>query len=134
MQLQSKLVLDTFCEVYALLKPYADAEFWDLTQHEIIPGATYVIGRQQCMAHRDQLVELADTGTIQLVLSNPHEGSETLAGQMTRLQYSDLICSGKIKLIGGGFLNIKNYLKNLENYMKLKNQKIIGYILQQRKN
>jgi hypothetical protein len=97
-----KLVLDTFCEVYALLKPYADAEFWNLAEHTIIPGATYVIGRQQCMAYRDQLVELATAGTIQLALSNPHEGSDTLAGQMTRLQYKDLIFSKKIKLIGGG--------------------------------
>lgn len=93
-----KLVLDTFSEVYNLLKPYADDEFWDLAQHEIVPGATYVIGRKQCIDHRERLLELADTGTIQLVISNPHEGSQTLAGQMTRLGFRD----ANIKLIGGG--------------------------------
>lgn len=93
-----KLVLDTFSEVYNLLKPWADDEFWELNQHEIIPGATYVIGRQQCINHKDKLLELANTNTIQLVISNPHEGSQTLAGQMTRLGFKNT----NIKLIGGG--------------------------------
>lgn len=97
-----KLILDTFCEVYHLLKPWADDEFWDFKNHSVVPGATYVIGRKQSLDNQEALLKLADAGTIQLVLSNPHEGSETLAGQMTRLQYNRLICSKKAKLIGGG--------------------------------
>jgi hypothetical protein len=93
-----KLVLDTFSEVYNLLEPYADSEFWDLSQHEIIPGATYVVGRKQCIDNRERLLELANNNTIQLVISNPHEGSQTLAGQMTRLGFKN----ANIKLIGGG--------------------------------
>ena len=93
-----KLVLDTFSEVYNLLKPYAHSEFWDLSQHEIVPGATYVVGRKQCIDNREQLLTLAESGTIQLVISNPHEGSQTLAGQMTRLGFKN----ANIKLIGGG--------------------------------
>jgi len=96
------LVLDTFSEVYTLLKPYADKEFWDLSQHEIVPGATYVVGRKQCIDHREQLLDLANNKTIQLVISNPHEGSQTLAGQMTRLGFREAMCSGTVKLIGGG--------------------------------
>lgn len=98
MQKTPKLILDTFSEVYNLLKPWASGEFWDLSQHEIVPGATYVIGRQQCINHREQLLELANSKTIQLVISNPHEGSQTLAGQMTRLGFRN----ANIKLIGGG--------------------------------
>lgn len=93
-----KLVLDTFSEVYSLLQPYADDEFWDLSQHEIIPGATYVIGRKQCIDNREHLLGLVNNGTIQLVISNPHEGSQTLDGQMTRLGFKGT----NIKLIGGG--------------------------------
>jgi hypothetical protein len=93
-----KLVLDTFSEVYSLLKPYATNEFWDLTQHTIVPGATYVVGRKQCIDNREQLLALSAAGTIQLVISNPHEGSQTLAGQMTRLGFKN----ANIKLIGGG--------------------------------
>lgn len=97
-----KLYLDTFCEVYNLLLPWADGEFWDLKDHAIVPGATYIVGRKQSIDNRDLLLNLANAGTIQLVLSNPHEGSETLAGHMTRLQFYQPIVSKKIKLIGGG--------------------------------
>lgn len=93
-----KLILDTFSEVYNLLKPWADGEFWDLNQHEIVPGATYVVGRKQCIDHKERLLELANNKTIQLVISNPHEGSQTLDGQMTRLGFQ----GANIKLIGGG--------------------------------
>jgi hypothetical protein len=102
MQKTPKLVLDTFSEVYNLLKPWADEEFWDFSQHHVVPGATYVVGRKQCIDHRDQLLELVANKTIQLVISNPHEGSQTLAGQMTRLGFRDAIHSGTVKLIGGG--------------------------------
>lgn len=93
-----KLIIDTFSEVYNLLKPYADDEFWDLSQHEIHAGATYVVGRKQCIDNRERLLELAATNTIQLVISNPHEGSQTLDGQMKRLGFKN----SKIKLISGG--------------------------------
>lgn len=97
-----KLILDTFCEVYTLLKPWAEDEFWDLQQHTIVPGATYVIGRKQCIDNRDFLLQLAAAGTVRIVISNPHEGSETLAGQLTRLGFDQALKSGQMKLIGGG--------------------------------
>lgn len=97
-----KLVLDTFSEVYSLLQPYADSEFWEFDQHTVIPGAVYVVGRQQSIKYREQWVNLVQQGTIQLVISNPHEGSQTLAGQMTQLGFRSLITQGQIKLIGGG--------------------------------
>lgn len=98
MQKTPKLILDTFSEVYDLLKPWADEEFWDLSQHEIVPGATYVIGRKQCIDHKQRLLELANNNVIQLIISNPHEGSQTLDGQMTRLGFR----GANIKLISGG--------------------------------
>ena len=98
MQKTPKLVLDTFSEVYDLLKPYAVDEFWDLNQHEIVPGAVYVVGRMQCIEHQQRLLKLVNEQTIQLVVSNPHEGSQTLDGQMTRLGFR----GADIKLISGG--------------------------------
>ena len=97
-----KLVLDTFSEVYSLLKPWAVDEFWEFEQHTLQPGAVYVVGRKQCLDNQQILIELAKTGVIQLVISNPHEGSATLAGQMTHLGFRNLIVSGQVKLIGGG--------------------------------
>ena len=74
-----KLVLDTFCEVYDLLKPYSDAEFWELSTHDVLPGAIYLIGRHQFEKHVTRIRELVDHATI--ILSNPAEGSETLVKQ-----------------------------------------------------
>lgn len=102
MQKTHKLVLDTFSEVYHMLRDYADDEFWDLSQHETIPGATYVIGRQQYINNRERVREMAESGQVQVVMSNPHEGSATLVGQLTHLGLADLAMAQKILVIGGG--------------------------------
>jgi hypothetical protein len=47
----TKLILDTHCEVYDLLKPWADGIFWNLEEHisdgKLVPNALYLIGREQ---------------------------------------------------------------------------------------
>jgi len=96
-----KLVLDTFCEVYDLLKPWTDAEFWELPSYdEVLPGAIYLIGRRQFEKNVTIIRELVDRATI--ILSNPAEGSETLLKQCQRLGIDDLVHQGRILLIGGG--------------------------------
>lgn len=102
MQKTPKLVLDTFSEVYTMLRDYADDEFWDLSQHETIPGAVYIIGRQQYINNRERVRDMAESGTVQVVMSNPHEGSSTLVGQLTHLGLVDLALAQKIMIIGGG--------------------------------
>jgi hypothetical protein len=102
MQKTPKLILDTFSEVYHMLRGYADAEFWDLSKHETIPGAVYVIGRQQYINNRERVREMAESGIVQVVMSNPHEGSATLIGQLTHLGLYDLALAQKIMIIGGG--------------------------------
>lgn len=97
-----KLILDTFSEVYPLIRHLADDEFWDLSQHETVPGATYVIGRKQYIDNRERVRDMAESGTVQVVMSNPHEGSDTLVGQLTHLGLKDLALAHKIKVIGGG--------------------------------
>ena len=46
-----KLILDTHSEIYSMIKDHADDIFWDLGQHvkknQVVPGAIYVIGREQ---------------------------------------------------------------------------------------
>ena len=97
-----KLILDTFCEVYDLLEPYADGHFWDFKQHTIIPGAVYMFGRQQFADNIQQICELVDTGAIKVILSNPHEGSDTLRGQINRYGVISRVKDKKILLVGGG--------------------------------
>jgi hypothetical protein len=97
-----KLILDTFCEVYDLLKPWADGEFWDFKQHTVVSGALYVIGREQFKNNIDSIKKLVNNQTIFVVFSNPAEGSETLARHCELYGADGLIKDQKILLVGGG--------------------------------
>jgi hypothetical protein len=95
-----KLILDAFCEVYDLLKPWADDDFWDFPNHEIVPGAIYLLGRHRFLESLDRIKEIVQTNQAITFFSNPAEGSYTLAGQCVPVQ--DLVWDKKILLIGGG--------------------------------
>lgn len=100
-----KLVLDTFCEVYDLLKPWADEEFWNFQEHiaqgKFVPGAIYLIGRQQFHVNVDRIRQLVDQ--VHIILSNPAEGSDTLRTHCTSVwAVNDLVHANKLLLIGGG--------------------------------
>lgn len=97
-----KLVLDTFCEVHDLLRPWCDRDFWDFANHTPVPGAIYLIGRRQFHLNLEKIRHLAETNYCHIILSNPAEGSETLRGQCLRLGIDHLIKQGRILLIGGG--------------------------------
>ena len=98
----TKLILDNFCEVYDLLQPWADGEFYDLTNQIIVPGAIYVVSRWQFEKHRDWLVELAESGTVKIIMSQPAEGSWTMVGVVGLLRIEQQVKSKKILLITGG--------------------------------
>ena len=95
------LILDTFSEVYKLLSPKMDYEFWDLDKFILVPGI-YVFGRQQFVEHKDKIVEMAQDPQYRIVFCNAAEGSWTLQSQMQMLQVESLIQDKKILLISGG--------------------------------
>lgn len=97
-----ELVVDTFCEVYDLLKPWVDMEFWDFSNHLPVEGAIYLIGRRQFQLNVTKIRELVNDNYCHVVLSNPAEGSETLRGQCIMLGIDDLVKQKRILLIGGG--------------------------------
>ena len=98
-----RLVLDVFSEVYDLLRPWAYAEFWNFAEHEIVPGAIYLIGREQFNLNLPRIRELVESGTILPILSNPMEGSDTMKWHCEAVTHmADLIQAGKILLISGG--------------------------------
>ena len=74
-----KLIVDTQCEVYELLKHWADGEFWNLANHNIVSNAIYMIGRMQFGQNLSLIKQLIDQKQIRVVLSNPAEGSDTIA-------------------------------------------------------
>jgi hypothetical protein len=97
-----KLVLDTHSEIYRELLPWADDEFWDLKQHKIVPGAVYVMCREQVNRYNCEIQELARSGTVTVVLDNAAEGSETLVTWCFVKGLVPLIEQKKLLLIGGG--------------------------------
>jgi hypothetical protein len=97
-----KLVLDTMSEVYKLLKPWADDEFWDFNLHHVIPNSIYLFGRQQFLDHRQQIIEMANSGQYTVIFCNAAEGSWTLQTQVQMLGIEQLIIDKKILLISGG--------------------------------
>jgi len=97
-----KLILDTHSEVYRELLPWADGEFWDLKQHEIVPGAVYIMCREQVNKYNYEIQELARSGQVTVILDNAAEGSETLVTWCFVKGLMNLIEEGQILLIGGG--------------------------------
>lgn len=119
-----KLIIDTQCEVYELLKPWADGEFWDMKQHTIVPGAFYMIGRLQFENNIELIRNIATSGIARVVLSNPAEGSETILWQCKKLQISDLVKSGKIIILAGGNAGPDYHLLRYDSFMV----KILDYV------
>ena len=119
-----KLILDTFCEVYDLLKPWADGEFWDLSRHNLVPGAIYIFGRTQYNTHQDSIRQWVIEDLIKVILSNPAEGSETLKWHCEFMHNcGDLMKNQQTLLIGGGdmdaewpFLRYDNFLPKILDY------------------
>ena len=122
-----QLVLDTFCEVYNELKLYADTEFWNFREHvdsgDLVSGAVYLIGRQQFSLNTKLIEKLVQQKKIQVVLSNPAEGSSTLRDHVRMFGVEHLVKSNKVLLIGGGdmasewpCLQYDSFLPKIEDY------------------
>lgn len=118
-----KLLVDAFCEVREFTKDYQDAEFYNFAAEDIIPGAIYLISRQQFTENVKQIKQLAVNGTILPILGNPAEGSETILRQIEGLGIVDLIQQGKILLVVGGYLQDDIPALYYENFLP----KILDY-------
>ena len=82
-----KIILDNFCEIDRLIEPFADGRFYELSEHEVIPGAIYIIGRIQFNLHKIKIQEWVHTGVIKgFVLCNPAEGSQPMMWMHNRDQ------------------------------------------------
>lgn len=118
-----ELFVDEFCEVREFTKTFQDKEFYNFADVEKIPGAVYLISRQQFAEHIDLIKKLATDGTVLPILGNPAEGSETMLRQMQGLGIVDLIQQGKILVITGGALQAdiphlcyENFLPKILDY------------------
>lgn len=94
------LFLDQCCEITTLLNPYADQPYYGFDQLPTVPGAVYIVGREQLRLNAERIRHMVDQ--CQIVFSNPAEGSETMIWHLRRYGIEDLVLNGQIKLIGGG--------------------------------
>lgn len=96
------LVLDENCEIHDLLWNYADHRFYNFADHTVIPGAVYVIGRQQLFENPEKIRELAEQKVIKVVISNPAEGASTLENHCKYVyNIADLLLNKTMLVIGG---------------------------------
>ena len=85
-----KLILDTFCEVYDLLEPWADRDFWNFETLTVEPGAIYLVSRKEFFHNTVKVKQVIEEGRAVIIMSNPAEGSETLANQIKQLELEQL--------------------------------------------
>jgi hypothetical protein len=118
-----KVFVDSFCEVKDFTKDFQDEEFYDFSQVKIVPGAVYIISRQQFSVHAALIKQLTELKNIIPVLANPAEGSQTMLHQINGLGILDLVQRGKILIISGG--NMQSDVPHLyyENFLP----KILDY-------
>ena len=118
-----RLIVDHGCEVREFIKPWQDESFYDFATHEVIPGAIYLVSRQQFHTNIDRIRELATQGTILPILGNPAEGSETMLRQIQGLGIQVLVQQGRILIISGGHMQSDIPYLYYENFMP----KILDY-------
>ena len=122
-----KLIVDTQCEVYDMIKHQSDGLFWEFKRHveknELVPGAIYVIGREQSRLNAQKIQELIESNTISVVYSNPNEGSEPMEANLIRGGYTELLTQGKMLVLTGGEINpayphllYENFLGKVHDY------------------
>ncbi len=118
-------MVDEWAEVWDLLKPYADASFWQLP--ELDPANIYIIGRVVLKEHWQAITDWATQYPGRIVFSNPAEGSETILLQLRRLRITEHVQDGRIGLLTSGdlepgwkycktdcyFSNIVEYTENI---------------------
>jgi hypothetical protein len=88
-------------EVYDLLNPYIDEEFWNFGELDLRPGTVYVIGRQHLLDHKELVRTAAESGLYTIIFCNAAEGAWTLQTQIQQYKIEDLVSREKILLIGG---------------------------------
>ena len=112
-----KLILDTFCEVYDLLQPWMDLDFFDFSQLTIESGAIYMIGRAQFNLNVQKIRDIVDSKQAIVVVSNPAEGSETLKHHMQRAGFDEHTQDGRLLLLGGGDMEPQYHYLQYDSFL-----------------
>jgi hypothetical protein len=111
-----------------MIKPYEDVLIWDFKKHlkdhpQLISGAVYVLGPDLMRANSALVRGAVLSGTVQIIYSNPSEGSETMLNHCRAYGIADLVEQGRIWIVTGGYipdsyvnLYYENFLPKLLDY------------------
>ena len=94
------LFVDHYCELVPMIEHLADELYYQFDKLPIVPGATYIVGREEMRKHSTKIRDIVTQCNI--VYANPAEGSSSLLWDLKRFNIDDLILQGHIKLVGGG--------------------------------
>jgi hypothetical protein len=118
-----KVIVDSFCEVKEFTGSFEDDRFFDFLDHNIVPGAIYIISRQTFHKNIELIRQLAEDNVILPVLGNPAEGSDTILSQILTLNISHCVKQRQIAIIAGGDLQsdlpclwFENFLPKILDY------------------
>jgi hypothetical protein len=117
------LVVDTFSEVYHVLKPWITHEFWDMSSHEPVANSVYIVGRKQFMENSAKMLAMIEQPNTTVFFDNAAEGSWTLVSQLQMLKFDELARQHRLMVIGGGdmesaykYLRYDHFLSVVLNY------------------
>lgn len=96
------LVVDTWSEVYHVLRPWITHEYWDMATHDVVPNSVYIVGRKQFVENSAKVVAMLDQPGMTVFFDNAAEGSETLVSQLQMLGVDELARQHRLLVIGGG--------------------------------
>lgn len=100
-----------------------DDDFFDLAKHQVESNSIYMVGRAQFNHNLEKVKDMINDKSIQVILSNPHEGSETLKHHVQRAGLENYALQGKLLLLGGGdmepnyhYLRYDSFLPKIFDY------------------
>lgn len=99
-----KIIVDEWAEVWDLLRPYADASFWQWSDVTLDPANIYIVGRVILKDNWQAITDWATKHPGRIIFSNPAEGSQTILLQLQRLRITNHVRDGRIGLLTSGDL------------------------------
>lgn len=117
MQKTRRLVVDRFSEVFDILEPFVDEDFYEFSQIVPVSGSVYIVGRQNYLDNADKFKNMAESGLYVMIFGNNAEGSWTLQTQLKQLRLDSLAEQGKVLLLSGADIDSRYPCLMLDHFL-----------------
>lgn len=120
------LVLDRYCEVYDLLRPHADAYFYDVSTYNFVPNSIVVLdgfgrsrGELDISQYKEKVKNLIHSRPdLLFVFCKPSEAGETLEWHIPVLGFGSEAMYKKMLVIGGGEMDNRYACLSYERFLE----------------